>query len=501
MMSQAPTSTYADHAITSGVIPTGSFSSYATSHPTGTRTTIRVRFTTAPRAHKIKRDDDGATYMAIEGDQIVTVDNEDDATEFTITEEGYLTAEDYYVGIPKGSSDLSTFYLYTNDTMDQAVLQTWSITDDGLTFTNDAFQNGTSDFYVNNGTLVAATQGTPSGDFWQYVVASIVGASGSNGTLPSPSDLNGTFPDNGTLPDFPDNSTFPPSFNGTDGFNGTFPPMFNGSFPPMFNGSFPPFNGSYNGTFGPPTNSTPEWSEWNSTDSESMWNKTDINAKAFDAAYVINSLSLTDFCSTYLGYTTPTTVVYAEATTYEYQGVTETDTVDITITGSATATITYGEYSSGIVNTTTTVPTTITITSADSNWERLRRRQDSAAPIQTPAALTTFDDSALSQACSWKAQPVSVTSTIESTTTITVTITTTDYAAATSTDYETDTSTSTVPATTVPETTQVLTSVSTSTINECEPTSPSQLIKNPSFECGNAGWDVGYTGSELWSMC
>ena len=185
---------------------------------------------------------------------------------------------------------------------------------------------------------------------------------------------------------------------------------------------------------------------------------------AYSAASVINSLTLTDFCSTLLGYTTPVT----------------TTTIPVTITQEIDVTITAGTLTSGTTDTTTTLPTTITITSADSAWADLRKRS-LAAPLTTPAPLATFADADVSQACSWKATPVNVTSTVS--------VTTTDTAY--TTVYVT------VPEATVPATTETLTAYSTATINTCEPTAPSQLMKNPSFECFKSGWDVDYNGAFL----
>lgn len=188
--------------------------------------------------------------------------------------------------------------------------------------------------------------------------------------------------------------------------------------------------------------------------------------QAFGAASVINAMGFTDFCSTLLGYTTPVTT--------EYVPVTETLPV--------TDTITEGTLSSGTVTTWTTVPTTLTITEADPAWQRLAKRTAAAMPVVTPAALSNFTDDAVSQACSWKATPVSVTSTIS--------VTTTDTAY--TTIYVT------VPETTVPASTETDTATSTFTINTCEPTAPSQLIKNPSFECYKSGWDTDSNGAILY---
>ena len=189
-------------------------------------------------------------------------------------------------------------------------------------------------------------------------------------------------------------------------------------------------------------------------------------SQAFGAASQIKSYTFTDFCSTLLGYTTPITTQYVPVTTTE----------DVSVT------VTEGTLTSGTTDTYTTVPTTITITSADSNWQRLRARSENVAPLTTPAPLANYSDSAVSQACSWFAYPVNTTSTVTATTTDTAY--TTIYI--------------TVPEATVPATTNVITETSTSTINSCEPTAPAQLIKNPSFECYKAGWDVDYNGAVLY---
>lgn len=252
------------------------------------------------------------------------------------------------------------------------------------------------------------------------------------------------------------NSTQVPGGNFTLPGNSTGIPEGNFTLPtnmthPGINGTVPSFNMT-----NPTMSNTTQWQAWNLTK-----NTTD----AFSAASVINSLSLADFCSTLLGYTTPVT----------------TSTIPVTITQEVDVTVTAGTLTSGTTDTTTTVPTTITITSADPAWADLRKRSV-AAPLTTPAPLATFGDAAVSQACSWKAAPVNVTSTVS--------VTTTDTAY--TTVYIT------VPEATVPATTETLSVYSTATVNTCEPTAPSQLMKNPSFECYKSGWDVDYNGAFLY---
>lgn len=265
----------------------------------------------------------------------------------------------------------------------------------------------------------------------------------------------------------------------------------------------------------------------------SGWSRNESNSKAFDAASVINSLTLTDFCSTLLGYSTPVVTSYvpvtltdsvtatitesADVTLTESVTETTTESVNVTVTESVNQTVTYGTLTSGVIETTTTVTATLTITSAGAHLERLRRRDETiSAPLTTPDALTAFADSDLSMACSWKAKPVSTTSTVivtitetESalfTDTVSVTNTDTETATATETVSETSTETetttiyTTVPESTVPASTAVETATSTTTVNSCEPTAPNQLIRNPSFECGSEGWDLGidYTGAVLY---
>lgn len=186
---------------------------------------------------------------------------------------------------------------------------------------------------------------------------------------------------------------------------------------------------------------------------------------AYKAADVISSMNLTGFCSTLLGYTTPVV----------------TATVTATASISQTSTLTAGTLTSGTTDTYTTLPTTITITQADSNWQRIKKRQSQAA-IVTPAPLATYSPDTVSTACGWMAQPVNVTSTVFATTTTS----------------STTTVVATVPETTIPATTEIVTAWSTATINTCEPTAPVQLIKNPSFECYKAGWDLDYTGATLY---
>jgi len=220
-----------------------------------------------------------------------------------------------------------------------------------------------------------------------------------------------------------------------------------------------------------------DWEAYNMTQygfnssSVAGWNTTGYDCRitsAFAAAAVIKTSTLEDFCSTLLGYTAVPDV---------------TTTVAVTTTVEIDSTITSGTLTSGTTQTLTSVTATITITADDQTAnQRLRKRQTAVAAVTTPAALQSFSDDTLSTACSWKAS--------QATTAATVTATTTDTAY--TTVYIT------VPATTVPATTDTLTATSTFTVNVCDPTAPSQLMTNPSFECYDEGWDLNYDGAVLY---
>ncbi|KAK5938119.1 hypothetical protein PMZ80_009708 [Knufia obscura] len=272
----------------------------------------------------------------------------------------------------------------------------------------------------------------------------------SSSTMPVPPTTpapNGTEHHGGNYT-LPGNSTAFPEANHTLPSHNTPFPGANLTLPT--NITYPGFNMSK-----PTMDNATEWQAWNMTKN---------TGDAYSAASIINSLALTDFCSSLLGYSTPMV----------------TRTIPMTITQGVNATVMAGTLTSGIVNTTVTLPTTLTVTSADSAWANHRKR-GAVSPLTTPAPLATLGDAAVSQACSWKAKPVNVTSTI-SVTTIETAYTTVYM---------------TVPEATVPATTETETAYSTFTVNTCEPTAPSQLIKNPSFECYKAGWDVNRNGAFL----
>lgn len=188
------------------------------------------------------------------------------------------------------------------------------------------------------------------------------------------------------------------------------------------------------------------------------WNTSNWNSNtsyAFAAAAIINNQHLEPFCSSLLHYTTATVTKYVPVTTK----------VKVNATVSK-GTVTY--------STNTTV--TLTTAFADPTW--LNKRDGPAsntAPLTTPAALASYNDDTLSTACSWKATSPTVTLTVTATTLVTKNVT----------SY-----------TTVPATTQTIVATSTFTVNPCEPTSPSQLVKNPSFECYYPGWQ--YVGATLY---